>query len=85
VLVFLGFAVWWWRERLSGVTKALRGIGWAAANNFGFEAINREVVNVTQESAESLRVMQTGLLNWNVFGIIAGLVILLAILMLGAY
>jgi NADH-quinone oxidoreductase subunit L len=85
VLTLLGFAAWWWREPLNGVTKALRGIGWAAANSFGFEAINRGVVNVTQESAESLRVTQTGLLNWNVFGIIAGLVILLAILMLGAY
>ena len=84
-LVLLGFAAWWWRERLSGVTRTLRGIGWAAANSFGFEAINRGVVNVTQESAESLRVTQTGLLNWNVFGIIAGLVILLAILMMGAY
>jgi len=84
-LALLGFAAWWWRERLSGITKALSGIGRVASHSFGFEAVNREVVNITQESAESLRVTQTGLLNWNVFGIIAGLVILLAFMMLGAY
>jgi NADH-quinone oxidoreductase subunit L len=84
-LALLGFAAWWWREHLSGITKALSGVGKAASNSFGFEAINRGVVNVTQDSAESLRVTQTGLLNWNVFGIVAGLVILLAFLMLGAY
>jgi NADH-quinone oxidoreductase subunit L len=84
-MALLGFAAWWWRARLSGVTKAFGGIGRAAENSFGFEAVNRGVVNATQESAESLRVTQTGLLNWNVFGIIAGLVILLAFLMLGAF
>jgi len=84
VLVVLGLAAWWWRDRLSGLVQAFRGVGKAAADSFGFESINRSVVNVTQVSAEALRATQTGVLNWNIFGIVAGLVIILVILALGA-
>jgi hypothetical protein len=41
------------------------------------------VVGLTQNGAEDLRETQTGLLNWNVFGILAALVIVLGILALG--
>ena len=84
VMVLLGLAAWWWRERLSGLVQGLRGVAKAATDSFGFEAINRSVVAVTQGSAEALRVTQTGVLNWNIFGIVAGLVIILVILALGA-
>jgi NADH-quinone oxidoreductase subunit L len=84
VVIALGLAAWWWRERLTGLADALKGIGSAAANSFGFEAINRAVVNGTQDSAESLRDTQTGLLNWNVFAILAAVVIVFAILAFGA-
>ncbi len=84
VMVLLGLAAWWWRDRLSGLVQGLRGVAKAATDSFGFEAINRSVVAVTQDSAEALRATQTGLLNWNIFGIVAGLVIILVILALGA-
>jgi NADH-quinone oxidoreductase subunit L len=82
-MVGLGIAAWYWRYNLKGVTNALRSVGWAASNSFGFEAINRTVVRLTQNGAEDLRETQTGLLNWNVFGILAALVIVLCILALG--
>jgi NADH-quinone oxidoreductase subunit L len=84
VLVLLGLAAWWWRDRLSSLVQAFRGVGKAATDTFGFEAINRSVINVTQVSAEALRATQTGVLNWNIFGIVAGLVIILVTLALGA-
>ncbi len=83
-VVTVGILCWFFREKLGGLTRALRGLGWAASNGFGFEAINRGVVKVTQSTAEALRVTQTGMLNWNVLGILLGLVFVLAILVAGA-
>jgi NADH-quinone oxidoreductase subunit L len=82
-IIALGLAAWWWRRSLEGVKKALGGIGWAAAHNFGFEAINFGVVTTTNEAAESLRATQNGLLNWNVLGILACLLFVLGVLALG--
>jgi len=84
VVIALGLAAWWGRERLAGLARSLQGVGAAAANSFGFEAINRAIVAGTQRSAEALRGTQTGMVNWNVLGILAGLVIVLAIVALGA-
>ena len=84
VVIGLGLAAWRWREKLVWVTTRLRGLTWAAANNFGFEAINRGIVRGTQDSAEALRGTQTGSLNWNIFGIVLGLLVVLAILSIGA-
>ena len=84
LMVLLGLEAWWWRDRLTGLVQAFRGVAKAATDSFGFEAINRSVVNITQGSAEALRATQTGVLNWNIFGIVTGLVIILVILALGA-
>ncbi len=82
--VALGLAAWWWREKLRLFSEALSGILWVAAHSFGFEAINRGVVSVTNDAAEDLRGSQTGLLNWNVLAIIIALVLVLLLLALGA-
>ncbi len=82
-VVALGLAVWWWREKLSGLSEALAGIGRVAADSFGFEAINRGIVNSTNWLSEKLRRTQTGLLNWNIFGITAGFLLVLIILVIG--
>ena len=84
VVIALGLAAWWQRARLQGLVNALSGVARAAADSFGFEAINRGIVRATQNSAENLRVTQTGLVSWNIFGIMAGLVLVLVILLLGA-
>ena len=83
-VIAVGLLCWWMRDRLTGVASALSGLSRAAADSFGFEAVNRGIVSATQNSAEALRVTQTGLLNWNVLGILAGLVIVIAILAFGA-
>ena len=81
--VALGLIAWWQRDRLAGLSRSLQGIAKAAADSFGFEAVNRGIVNAVRGSAESLRDTQTGLLNWNIFGILGGMIIVLAILAAG--
>jgi NADH-quinone oxidoreductase subunit L len=84
VVIAIGISLWLLRSRLVGLVDGLKSIRWAAENSFGFEAINQAVVNVTHSLAENLRKTQTGYLNWNVLGILAAVIILFAILALGA-
>ena len=83
LVIAIGAACWWKRAALSGITQRLQGFGRMATNSFGFEAINRGIVRVTQTTAEALRVTQTGLLSWNVAGIAIGLIVVLVILAWG--
>jgi NADH-quinone oxidoreductase subunit L len=78
--VAMGLAAWWWRDRLWRGEAWGRGIARAAATDFGFELINRRIVGWTQAAAGALRVTQTGQLNWNMVGIVSGLVIVLAVM-----
>ena len=57
-------------------------IGWAAEASFGFEWLNKQVVTLFNHSANILRRTQTGVLNWNVLGITAGLLIVMLYLLL---
>jgi hypothetical protein len=50
----------------------------------GFEHLNRGIINLTTGTASALRGTQTGVINWNMVGILGGLMILLAILVWGA-
>jgi NADH-quinone oxidoreductase subunit L len=84
VVIALGIGLWMLRSRLAGLVDGLKSLRWAADNSFGFEAINNAVVRVTNSLAETLRNTQTGLLNWNVLGILAAVIILFTILVLGA-
>ncbi len=83
-VVALGLAAWQARDRLAGLARSLEPLAWLAANSFGFEWVNRQIVAVTVGAAGLLRRTQTGQLNWNVVGIVGALVILLAILAGGA-
>jgi len=83
-VIALGVGAWFAREHLSGLSKALTGLKKVAIDSFGFEAINRGVVNGVQDTGEALRVTQTGLLNWNVFGILLALFLVLGFLVWGA-
>jgi NADH-quinone oxidoreductase subunit L len=84
VVIVLGLLAWSWRKQLSGLAGALKPVAVAAENSFGFEAINRGIVRATQSIAERLRSTQTGYLNWNVAGILFGLIVVLAVLVWGA-
>ena len=76
-VVALGLAAWWWRDKLAGLGNALQPVANMARNDFGFEWLNRQIVKLTQIVAETSRATQTGQLNWNVAGIVGGLVLVL--------
>ena len=73
-VIALGLAAWWLRKPLRLISEPLQGLAGVARNSFGFEAINRTVVDCTQQLAEDLRATQTGVLNWNVLAIVVSLV-----------
>jgi NADH-quinone oxidoreductase subunit L len=79
-VVAAGLAAFWWRDRLAKISAPLDIVGRWAAADFGFEWVNRQVVNVTRRSADALRTAQTGELSWNMAGIASALVLILAIL-----
>jgi len=83
-VVGLGIMTWFSRDSLKTITKSFQGISNFAQNSFGFENINSSIENGVQAIAEKLRVTQTGQLSWNIFGIVAGLVIVIAVLVIGA-
>jgi NADH-quinone oxidoreductase subunit L len=83
-VVALGLLIGWQRERLAGLASLLRiPAGWAR-DSFGFEWINRRISAAVRGSADGLSYTQTGQLNWNIFGILLGLVILLILMALGS-
>jgi NADH-quinone oxidoreductase subunit L len=83
-VIIIGMLIWRLRKRLASLFKLFQPLDELAEASFGFEAINRVVVRGVQGLGEALRFTQTGELAWNVVGIAAGLIILLAILTLGA-
>jgi NADH-quinone oxidoreductase subunit L len=83
-VVAAGLLGWWFRARLAWVPARMQPLAYAARHDFGFEWINRRVVSWTQAAGDALRTTQTGVLNWNVAGIIGGLILVLIILMVGA-
>jgi NADH-quinone oxidoreductase subunit L len=82
-VIAIGLIAWWQHERLAGIADRLKWFARMATDSFGFEWINRTVVRITQGFAEALRVTQTGVLNWNVAGIVGGLLVVLIILAWG--
>lgn len=83
LVIGLGLAAWWQRERLAGVGRFFPSLEKAATNSFGFEAVNRAIVLGAQNSAEKLRAAQTGMLSWNVAYLLAALIVVLVALALG--
>ena len=82
-VIAAGILLWLIRNRLNGFVNGLKSLSWASERSFGFEAINSAVVGVTNSIAEKMRSTQTGILSWNVIGIIAAVVILFAIVVVG--
>jgi NADH-quinone oxidoreductase subunit L len=72
------------RQRRS--TAAFPTPGWFDAlteSGFGFEPLNRLVVDWTSRSATILQKTQTGQLNWNILGIAGALLMVLVVLWWG--
>lgn len=78
LIIILGLAAWQFRDRLAWLERHLGWlIRWAQAD-FGFEDLNRWVVESVRRSADYLSILQTGELNWNLVGLSTGLLIVLA-------
>jgi NADH-quinone oxidoreductase subunit L len=78
VLIGLGLAAWQTRRSLGWLGRQLGWLGRLAEDGFGFEKINQWIIHTTLDAASSLRLLQTGQLNWNLVGVLAGLVVVLA-------
>jgi NADH-quinone oxidoreductase subunit L len=75
-----GLAAWWWRRRLAWLTDRLDWLMRAARAGFGFDTINTGVGRLIQRAGMLLSGMQTGQLNWNLVGLVAGLTAVLLVL-----
>jgi NADH-quinone oxidoreductase subunit L len=79
-VIGLGFGLWAGRKFFARPAQALKPV---AQGGLGFEWLNRQIVRLTQRCAAFLQRFHTGQLNWNVVGILGGLVVILCILMGG--
>jgi NADH-quinone oxidoreductase subunit L len=83
-IVILGIMTWFGRESLANIQTALKPVAKAAEASFGFEAINKFIVSFSHYLGEKLRGTQTGKLNWNILYMLIGLVVVFAVLLIGA-
>ncbi|HSM23760.1 MAG TPA: NADH-quinone oxidoreductase subunit L [Anaerolineaceae bacterium] len=83
-IVLLGIMTWFGRESLGKFANILRPVTDLSRASFGFEAINKFIVSGTNIFGENLRTTQTGKLNWNIFFLLIGLIVVFAVLIIGA-
>lgn len=83
-VIGLGIMTWFGRDSLGRIQKAYQPIAFVAEKSFGFERINKFIIETTNSAGESLRDLQTGKINWNVFYILITLIIVFAVLGTGA-
>lgn len=79
-VIGLGIAFWLWRPRLAKLTDVLQPVANAARKELGFERLNQTIIVLAEKSAATLAHTQTGILNWNVVGIVGGLAVVLVVL-----
>ena len=78
LVIGLSALLWWQRARWHWFSQS-GGIKIAEAG-FGFEAVNRWLVIITQRGANWLSITQTGQFNWNLVGVVIGFVLVLLVL-----
>jgi NADH-quinone oxidoreductase subunit L len=83
-IVILGIMTWFGRESLTGIQSILKPLANAAQASFGFESINKFIVSSSNYLGEKLRTTQTGKLSWNILYILISLVVVFAVLLIGA-
>jgi NADH-quinone oxidoreductase subunit L len=82
-VIALGMIAWWQRSRLAGMARGFAWLSGWSDTMFGFEPVNLWLAKTVQNGAEAFRNTQTGLLQWNIAGILAGLLVILAGLVWG--
>jgi len=82
-VVGLCIITWLMRDHLVLLVQPLKPLTGLIQNDLGFEWLNQQLIRLVQGLAAALCRTQTGQLNWNVAGIVGGLVVLLTILVWG--
>jgi len=80
LVIAVGLAAWFSRTQLTGLVRSLQPLASFAGRGMGFDGLNEQIVSLTRKSASALGVGQTGLLSWNVVGILGGLILTLILL-----
>ncbi len=83
LMVAIGFLVWIFKKPASENAFMPRFFKKISLDSFGFETINSKIVHNLQTLGDQSLELQTGILNWNIFGILVGLVLVLVILGIG--
>lgn len=78
-VIALGFCLWIFRKAFAGLVKRLSPMVKFLDDGMGFEQLNAGITKITQSVADGLRKTQTGYLNWNIVGIVGGLLVLLLV------
>ena len=84
LVILIGIGIWRFRTFLRGILNAFQPLSNFAKEGLGFDWANTQIVKGFQSIATVLRYTQTGVLSWNVAGILGGMVILIIILAWGA-
>jgi NADH-quinone oxidoreductase subunit L len=84
LVIFIGIGIWRFRTALRALINVFQPLSNFAKEGLGFDWANAQIVRGFQSIATVIRYTQTGLLSWNVVGILGGLVILFIILAWGA-
>jgi NADH-quinone oxidoreductase subunit L len=81
LVIALGATLYLLQKRLDWISGLFRPVAGFVEGGMGFEWLNRQVINVTTNTAAAFCKTQTGHLNWNVAGIVVALIVLLSILL----
>lgn len=82
-VIALGGAAWWKRAHLGWAARKFEWMSGCSKTQCGFEPVNLWLAKNVRDGAQALRLTQTGLLQWNIGGILIGLLVILAVLALG--
>lgn len=83
IVIVSGITLWYFHSRLIKIIAVLDPLARFLSNGMGFEWLNRQIIRGTQRIAAVMSLTQTGLLSWNVVAILAGLLLVLAMIAIG--
>ena len=83
LILLAGAGLWVFLQKSARPVPAVAWFDKLVESSFGFDWLNQQVVVVVKKSSTALQKTQTGELNWNILGIIAALLAVLAILVWG--
>ena len=78
-VIAIGILLWIFRDLFKVVVKALNPLVKFLDAGMGFEHLNQGVSYITKAGGEVLRKTQTGSMNWNLAGVMGGLLLLLLV------